>query len=106
MRYLLQAILEGVYESKLVTRFTQQLIDDAINQGFAERYEKLRDFAVQGIRITASGRTELQRLESEANTPPQPTAEQLRYAELKLKLKDDSITDAELKELLKILFRV
>ena len=108
---LLRLINEAgwVYEHKLAAKLGKpigfQELEDVVTQGFVERID--RELAtVKGLRLTQAGKDELARLNAIPPIIPQPTVEQLRMQELRSKLKDNTITQEELKELLRIFFRV
>ena len=110
--YLLRILreLDGIYEHKLAVRLGKEYLkfpelDQLILDGFAERFIKKEDFAVKGIRLTNAGKVELARLDAIPPAPIVTPPEQLRRAELVKKLQDNTITDVEVRELLRMVIR-
>lgn len=99
---LLSRIDYGIYEHKLYAVFgvDKSFIDKAVSDGFLERIE--RGHFYKGIKITSAGGIELARLEAIVPAPSPKTPAQIRLEELKIKLKDNTITAEELKEYLRL----
>lgn len=95
-----------VYEHKLQSKFgvNQALLDDAVVNGWIVKTGRASSLPYERMKITDAGKVKLAELLTPPPPPrpPQPTAAQLRIAELKDKLKADTITNDELRELLKL----
>lgn len=108
---ILNKAINGIFEHKFCIKLGVEYgnfpeLEQLIADGFAKRMTKDEGFIIQGIFITDAGKAELARLDSIPPVQPKPTAEQLRMIELKSKLKDNTITFEETKELLRLFFRV
>lgn len=94
----LLSTIEDAYEHKLRFRFGDAAIDQALADGFIQTTNSR-------TKITTSGTTELDRLESIPKPAPVLTAEQQMRKELVIKLQNQNITAAERDELLRIVIK-
>ena len=85
-----------VRENKIIAKFGSA--DALVASGFLTRDSSY-------LYITQAGKNELVRLDAIPAPVFVPSVEQVRRQELVVKLKDNTITDVELRELLRIIIR-
>ena len=106
--YILRTIAElgRVYQHKYLNRIGKPAgfpeLEAEIVAGRIERFDWDKGKA---LRLTDAGKAELARLDAIPPAPRVPTAEQLRRADLVKKLQDNTITDVEVRELLRFLIK-